>query len=325
MAQPSDLFDRYDGTNAVREDLSSIIHDISPTETPFMSNVKRGTAKQTLHEWNSDALANASTSNAHIEGDDSALQARTGLIRHQNYTQISKKVIGVSGTVEAVDKAGIKSYLAFEMSKAGKELKRDMESILLNRQVAAAGDATTARTLAGLPNWIYTNDNIAGDGGSAQFSGGTTAGYPSVSRTDGTQRTFTETLLKAAMKTAFDSGAEPSMLMVGPFNKQVVSAFAGLASARFNVSSSKALAIVATADIYLGDFGELSVVPNRFQRERDAFLLDPSYASVNYLRPFKTEDLAKTGDSMKKQMIVEYTLAVGTEKAHAGVFDLTAS
>lgn len=325
MAQPTNLFDRYDGTNAVREDLADIIYDISPTETPFMSNVKRGTAKQTYHEWQSDALASASTSNAHIEGDESTLEARTATVRHGNYTQISKKIVGVSGTVEAVDKAGIKSYLAYEMSKAGKELKRDMEAILLNRQVAAAGDATTARTLAGLPNWIYTNDNIAGDGGSAQFSGGTTAGYPSTSRTDGTQRTFTETLLKAAMKTCFDSGAEPSMLMVGPFNKQTVSAFAGLASARFNVSSSRSLSIVATADVYLSDFGELSVVPNRFQRERDAFLLDPMYASVDYLRSFKTEDLAKTGDSMKKHIIVEYTLKVGTEKAHGGVFDLLTS
>lgn len=325
MAQPTNLFDRYDGTNAVREDLADIIYDISPTETPFMNNVKRGSAKQTYHEWQTDKLAAASTANAVIEGDESTLEARTPTVRQGNVTQISKKVVGVSGTVEAVDKAGIKSYMAYEMSKAGKELKRDMESILLNRQVAVLGDSSTARTLAGLPNWIATNDDFGATGASAVFSGGGLAGYPSTDRVEGTPRAFTETILKTVMQTAYTNGGEPSILMVGPFNKTVVSGFAGLASARFNVSSSKALAIIGTADIYLSDFGELSIVPNRFQREKDAFFLDPSYASVDYLRSFKTEDLAKTGDSMKKHIIVEYTLKVNNEAAHGLATDLTTS
>lgn len=325
MAQPTNLFDRYDGTNAVREDLADIIYDISPTETPFMSNVRRGTAKQTYHEWQTDKLAAADTTNAQIEGDESTLGARVATVRQGNYTQISKKVVGVSGTIESVDKAGIKSYLAYEMSKAGKELKRDMESILLNRQAGVAGDSSTARVLAGLPNWIATNDNVGATGASATFSGGGLSGYPSASRTEGTQRPFDETILKAVMQACYTEGGEPSILMVGPFNKTEVSAFSGLASARFNVSSSKSLAIIGTADIYLSDFGELSIVPNRFQRERDAFFLDPAYASVDYLRSFKTENLAKTGDSTKKHIIVEYTLKVNNEAAHGLAADLAVS
>jgi hypothetical protein len=325
MAQPTDLFDRYDGTNAVRESLSDIIYNISPEETPFMSNIGKGTAKQTYNEWQTDALAAASTSNAHIDGDDSALEARTGTVRQGNYTQISKKVIGVSGTLEATDKAGIKSYMAYEMAKAGSELKIDMESILLNRQVAVAGDSSTARTLAGLPNWYAANSSVGATGVNGVYSGGTTSGTPTTDRVEGTQRAFTETILKDVVQQIWSSGGKVKMLMVGPFNKQAVSAFAGLASARFNVSSAKKLAIIATADIYLSDFGELSIVPNRFQRERDAHFIDPEFLQVDYLRNFKTEDLAKTGDSTKKQMIVEYSLRVKNEAAHGIAADLSAS
>ena len=325
MAQPTNLFDRYDGTNAVRESLADIIYNISPEETPFMSNIGRGSAKQTYNEWQTDSLAAADTSNAHIEGDESTLEARTATVRQGNYTQISKKVIGVSGTVEAVDKAGIKSYMAYEMAKASSELKRDMESILLEVGVGVAGDATTARTLAGFPNWLRTNTDKASGGADATYSGGTTSGYPQTARTDVTARTFTETMLKTVSQSIWENGGTLKMLMVGPFNKTVVSGFSGLASARFNVSTNRALSIIATADVYLGDFGELSIVPNRFQRERDAFLIDPEYAQVDYLRDFRTEDLSKTGDSMKKHMLVEYSLRVKNEAAHGGVFDLTSS
>jgi hypothetical protein len=325
MAQPSNLFDRYDANNSVRESLADVIYNISPEETPFMSNAGRGSAKQTYNEWQTDALASPSTSNAHIEGDDSALEARAATVRQGNYTQISKKVVGVSGTVEATDKAGIRSMMAYEMSKASAELKRDMESILLNKQAAVAGDASTARKLAGLPNWIVTNANIAGDGAAATFSGGSTSGYPSADRTDGTQRAFSETILKDVIQQMWVEGGTPKMLMVGPVNKQKVSAFSGLASSRFNVSTNRALTIIATADIYLSDFGELSIVPNRWQREREALFIDPEYVQVDYLRDFKTEDLAKTGDSMKKQIIVEYSLRVKNEKALGIAADLTTS
>lgn len=118
MSQPTNLFDRYDGTKAVREDLANVIYNISPEDVPFMSSIGRENVSNTYFEWQTDALAAASTSNAVIEGDEATLDARVATNRVGNYTQISRKVVGVSGTVEAVDKAGMRSYLAYEMAKA---------------------------------------------------------------------------------------------------------------------------------------------------------------------------------------------------------------
>jgi hypothetical protein len=295
-------------------------------DVPFMSSIGRENVSNTYYEWQTDALAAASTSNAVIEGDEAALDARAATTRVGNYTQISRKVIGVSGTVEAVDKAGMKSYLAYEMAKASSELKRDMESILLFNQAAAIGNNATARRTAGLPAWLRTNVNKASNGGNPTMSS-TNDGYPNAGRTDGTQRTFTETMLKDVIQDVWAQGGDPKVAMMGPHNKTVASGFAGIAANRVNQSAGapKAFSIVATADIYLSDFGKVAFVANRFQRERDVFVLDPEYASVAYLRNFKTEDLSKTGDSSKKMILVEYGLKVKTEKAHGIIADVTTS
>jgi hypothetical protein len=326
MSQPSDLFDRYDGTKVVREDLSNIIYNISPEDVPFMSSIGRENVSNTYFEWNTDSLAAASTANAVIEGDEAALDARAATNRVGNYTQISRKVVGVSGTVEAVDKAGMKSYLAYEMAKASSELKRDMESILLFNQAAAVGSSSVARKTAGLPAWLRTNVNKAGNGGNPTMSS-TNDGYPNAGRTDGTQRTFTETLLKDVIQDVWAQGGDPKICMMGPHNKTVASGFAGIAANRVNQTAGapKAFSIVATADIYLSDFGKVAFVANRFQRERDVFVLDPEYASVAYLRNFQTSELSKTGDSTKKMILVEYGLKVKTEKAHGIIADVTTS
>lgn len=326
MAQPSNLFDRYDGTKAVREDLANVIYNISPEDVPFMSSIGRENVSNTYYEWQTDALAAASTTNQVIEGDEATLDARVATNRVGNYTQISRKVIGVSGTVEAVDKAGMKSYLAYEMAKASAELKRDMETMLLFNQAAAVGSASVARKTAGLPAWLRSNVNKAAGGGNPTMSS-TNDGYPNAGRTDGTQRTFTETMLKDVIQQVWANGGDPKVCMMGPHNKTVASGFAGIAANRVNqtAGSPRAFSIVATADIYLSDFGKVAFVANRFQRERDVFVLDPEYASVAYLRNFKTEDLSKTGDSMKKMILVEYGLKVKTEKAHGIIADLTTS
>jgi len=324
MAQPTNLFDRYDATNSVREDLANIIYNISPEDTVFMSNVGRDTAKQTYTEWQTDALAAASTTNAQIEGDDASADSLAATNRVGNYTQISRKVVATSGTLESVDTAGFRSAMAYQMAKAASELKRDMETALLFNQAAAAGNSSTARKTAGLPAWLRTNVSKAGDGGNPTMSS-TNDGYPNAARTDGTQRTFTETMLKDVIQSVWTNGGTPKLLMVGPFNKRTVSGFSGIAGIRFNVDGPKPSAIIGAADIYVSDFGNVSIVPSRFQRERDAFVVDPEYAAVSYLRNFQTEDLAKTGDSQKKMIVVEYALKVRTEKAHGIIADLTTS
>jgi hypothetical protein len=323
MAQPTHLFDRYDGTNAVREDLSDTIYNISPEDSPFMSNIGRATAKQTYFEWQTDALAAVDTANAQIEGDDATLDARVATSRVGNYTQISRKVIGTSGTVEAVGLAGMKSYKAYEMAKASSELKRDMEAILLNNQAAVVGNASTARQTAGLPAWIITNTQKGTGAAADPTLSGTTDGYPNAARTDGTQVTYTEAMLKTAIQSVWAQGGDPKVAMAGPTHKAAMSAFTGIQANRQNISGAKAFAIVATADIYLSDFGKVSMVPNRYQREREVFVFDPSYAAVAYLRPFQRKELAKTGDSEKTMLLVEYGLKVKTEKAFAIIADLT--
>ena len=167
-----------------------------------------------------------------------------------------------------------------------------MESILLSDQAGGAGGTGTARTLKAIQQWLTTNVVDA-------------AGA------------FTEDQLNEAVLEAYQSGGEPSMLLVSPKNKQAVSKFAGIAEQRFQAPSNKPTTIVATADIYMSDFGTLSVVPDRFLDDDVALVLDPSMASVAYLRPFKKTKLAKTGDSEKYMMNVEYTLVVKNEAAHA--------
>ena len=160
------------------------------------------------------------------------------------------------------------------------------------------------------------------DRGGTAGSGGTTA------RVSGTDAAFTEAMLKSAVKQAFVQGGNPSVLMVTPTQKQVVSGFAGIAEQRYQAPSNKPTTIVGAADVYLSDFGTLSVVPNRFMSaDADdngevAFVLDPEYAAIAYLRPFATNELAKTGDSEKTQLLVEYTLEVKNEAAHGIIADL---
>lgn len=309
----------------IREDLSDMIYNIAPTDVPFMSNIGRSTADNTYFEWQTDTLAAASTTNAQIEGDDiSSFTAITPTNRMGNYTQIARKDVIVSGTADRVRKAGRKAELAYQITIKTKELKRDLETSILYNQAASAGNSSTARYTAGLPAWIRTNVDKDGGGTNPTLSG-TTQGYPNAARGDGTQRSFTETILKNVIQQCWTSGGEPTMIMLGAFNKQAFSAFTGVATKYREVGSKQQAQIIGAADIYVSDFGTLTAVPCRFQRTRDVFVIDPKMASVAYLRPFMTEELAKTGDAEKRMMLVEYGLRVNNEAAHGIAADLTTS
>lgn len=314
MAIVANTFTRYSAIG-IREDLSNVIYNISPEETPFISNIGRENVKNTYFEWQTDSLAAASASNAALEGDDvSSFTAVNPTSRIGNYTQISTKNVVISGTLEALDKAGRRSELTYQLAKLGSELKRDMESALLANQSPVAGNTSTARRTAGLPAFIKTNTSF-GTGGAD------TAGI--AARTDGTQRAFTEALLKGVIAKVWESGGTPKMLMVGSFNKQAASAFNGIATRFRDVPAGQQAQIVGAADVYVSDFGTVNIVPNRFQRARDAFIVDPQYASMAVLRPIQQMELAKTGDAEKRLMLVEYGLKVNNEAAHGIVADLT--
>lgn len=303
----------------MREDLSAVIYDISPTDTPFMSSIGKTKATATYHEWQTDSLAAAALGGA-VEGADASSITAAPTTRIGNRTQIFTKSVAVAGTLEAVDKAGRKSEKAYQLAKVSAELKRNIELTLLSNQVSSAGNSSTARTMGGLQAWL--NSNYDGGTSGVAGSGGTTA------RVDGTDRTFTEDILKVVIKEVYQSGGNPKVLMVNPAHKQLVSAFAGIAAQRYMAPGNEPTTIIGAADVYMSDFGTVSVVPNRFMNsvnacDETAFVVDPDMAAVAYLRPFQTIELAKTGDSEKTQLLAELTLEVKNEAAHGIVADLS--
>lgn len=301
-----------------REDLIDVIYNIAPTETPFMNSIGKTTATARLHEWQTDNLAAVNVNNAAVEGATATDATLTPTVRLGNRTQISQKTIKISGTLETVNKAGRRSEKAYQLAKASSEIKRDMEAILLSNQVAADGNGTsTARTLGGLQTWLNSNYNGTGTAG----SNGTTA------RVTGTDRAFTSTLLNTTMQSCFSNGGSPTMLLVTPAQKVVASTFTGIATRFRDVPANQQAQVIAAADVYVSDFGIIQIVPDRFIPNTDnddtAFLLDTEMASVAYLRPFQTNELAKTGDNEMTQLLVEYTLQVNNEAAHGIITDLT--
>jgi hypothetical protein len=299
----------------LREDLTDVIYNISPTDTPLLNTLARAKATAVFHEWQTDTLAAATTANAAVEGADASSGSLSLTTRLGNYTQIVQKTIQVSGTLESVNKAGRKSEKAYQLARASSELKRDIETILCANQGRSAGNSTTARTMGSMLSWIQTNTDKGTSG-----TDPTTIGVST--RSDGALRTFTETLLKTVVREVYDSGGTPKVLLVGTGSKQKVSEFAGIAAQRYMAPADGPTTIIGAADVYLSDFGSISVVPSRFMRSRDAFVLDPEYAAVAYLRPFATNELAKAGDSDKTQILAELTLEMRNEAAHGLVTDI---
>jgi len=317
----------------IRESLADIIANISPEEVPLQSNIGSENVTNTYFEWQTDSLAATSTT-PRIDGDDvaaNAYDATTATTRVGNYTHILRRTLIVADNMAAQDLAGRNDELAYQLAKRGKELRRDIEATLTDNNAQEAGNSSTARETAGLGAWIATNDVFATGGttdGASPAGNGTDARTDAADTADATHDgrvAFTEAMLKDAMQSAFTAGGQPSILMVGPHNKTVVSTFAGIAAQRYQAPTAAPTTIIGAADVYLSDFGTLNVVANRFQRERDAFLLDPEYASVCYLRPIQQVELAKTGDAEKRMVIAEFGLKVSNEAAHAGVFDLRTS
>lgn len=315
MAIVTNTFTHFDA-KGIRESLSDVIANISPEETPFQSNVGSKSVSNTYFEWQKDSLA-AADATARISGDDvSSFDSTSATTRVGNYTHILRRTVIVADNLEAVDKAGRDSEMAYQVAKRGKELKRDIEAVLTDNNGRVAGGTGTAPETAGLGAWIATNDNFG-------TSGASPTGDGSNGRTDGTQRAFTEAQLKSVMSSVWTAGGNPTVLMVGAFNKQAVSAFAGIAAQRYMAPSDGPSTIIGAADVYMSDFGTLSVVPNRFQRARDAWVLDTEMAAVCNLRPIQKVDLAKTGDASKAMLIWEGGLEVSNEAAHGLIADLT--
>ena len=302
-----------------REDLADVIYNISPIDTPFQKSVAKAKATAVTHEWQVDSLA-AVGPNAQMEGDDTqvsySFQTVSPTVRLSNTCQISRKDVVVSGTQDSVSKAGREREYTYQLVKRGKELRRDMEAILTGNQspVPASGASlAVARVLRPLAGWYTSNVQVGA--GATVANGATTS-----ARIDGTARSLTETLLKSAVQQAWKQGGDPDLIMVGPFNKTVISTFTGN-NTRMQDTSDGTLA--AAIDVYESDFGSHKIVANRFQRERDLHVLTTDLWAVATLRAIQTKDLAKTGDNEKAMIVTEYTLEARNEAGSALIADLT--
>lgn len=297
-----------------REDLVDQIYNISPVDTPFIGAIASVKATGTKHDWQTDTLA-AAAANAQLEGDDFAYSTPGVTTRNANYCQIAFKTTIVSGTQDAVNKAGRTLEMTYQLMKRAKELRRDMEFSFLNNQtpVGSGANSTTARALTSANSW-YTSNVSRGASGSS--------GNATTAATDGTQRALTESLLKGVLQGCWVSGGDPDLILVGAFNKQVISSFGGNVTRTQEMGKGNVNTLASTVDIYISDFGSHKIVADRFSRDRDCHVLTTDLWAVAYLRPMKTMDIAATGDATKGAVLVEYTLEARNQAGSGIVADL---
>jgi hypothetical protein len=315
MAQPSNTFDTYDSVG-IREDLSNVIHNISPEETPFYSKAAKKSAKNTLVEWQTDSLR-ASAANAHIEGDTTTAEARSATTRLGNYTQIFKNAVVVSDSDDNVDNAGRAKEIAYQTLKIAKEQKLDIEKALFANNARAAGNSTTARELAGAPAWLTTN-TVAGSGGADATGDGTDA------RTDGTQAAFSQANFDTVMQSIWVAGGKPDTVYLSAFQMNVALGFTGNNNQRSSVQAGDERVIKSLA-VYVTPWGSVEFMPSRENRSRDVFIMQDNMWEVASLRGTKNVALAKTGDNTTRQVVTELTLCAKNEAANGMVADCTTS
>ena len=305
--------------NVIEEDVSDIIHNISPTDCPFMEMVGTRDVGNTTFEWLIESLPANDDDTAVLEGNEFAADTAINQTRTSNVCQIGVRTAQTTGTQAATSNYGFAEEMAHQLTLAGRILKNNVESALVSKNPKVAGSSSAARQTRGLEHWIVTND----DRGPGSSTAGAQAASETAAMTDAdATRAFTETLLSSTMQTAYSAGAEPSVLMCGPFNKRAVSEMTGRGGTQVQVTPEM---VTSNVTIYASDFGDLRVVVNRKQRDRTAFLIDPEYWKVAYLRPFTQQDIAKIGDADRKQIVVEYGLESSNEAASAAIFDLNTS
>lgn len=305
--------DTYDQIG-IREDLSDTIWDVSPTDTPFVSNCQRISVDNTYFEWQTDSLAAVATTVA-VEGADASFAPAAATTRLGNYTEIVTKTAIISGTLEATDRAGRNREMAYQVIKRGKEIKRDMEHHVVGiSNPRAAGNATTARETASINCWLNTNASTAGTAGTGD---GTTAPV------DGTQRAFTETLLGAVIDAVWTSGGNPNIIMANSFQKRTLNGFTGHSDQVRHDAADKS--VINAVSVYESDYGVMQVVPNRFLRSREVLVLEKEYWKIAVLRPMQNKEIASTGDAEKRQVLIEYGLCAANEASSGIVLDLTTS
>lgn len=320
MAVPGNTIQAV-GRVGVREDLSDRIGELFPDDAPVKRAIGTGPkASQVYTEWQTDGLVAADANNKAVQGADLDNMARPNTVRVGNYTQIMTKVVSSSTTLEASNKAGRRSELAREIMKAGKEIQTDLEKRICSTSPAVAPTASVAGEMAGMLAWIKTNASRGATGTNPTYSGGA-SGFPNAAMGAGTLRGYTEPLLKTVLANAWAAGGNPKLVVTSVGLKQTAAAFPGLAQQR-RETNDKRITIVAGADFYVSDVGEVQFVPSRYTTGRDALVIDPNFWELTYLDPLQTRDLAVTGLATRKAMYMEVSLRSLNEAASGVVADI---
>lgn len=294
-----------------REDLEDIIWELDPLETYCLTNFDRTDAQATFHEWERDALV-AAAANRQLEGDDGTFTSVASPTRLGNYCQISRKTFLISGTQEVVAKAGRKSEVKRQLKKQMMELKNDMEYAIVRNQTSSAGGATTARSLGSIESAIASTDNAGNGVRATTTASASTAAFAANSfttPTDGsTTGALTEATFKEAIRLAWVDGGKPTTVLCESTQKIAISGFSGIATKYNEVKGASKATIIGSADMYVSEWGNHTVVLHRHVRSSVVLILDPEYWAVAFLRSPFMEELAKTGDGEKRQLLAEFTL-----------------
>jgi Family of unknown function (DUF5309) len=323
MAVPAGTFQTFQQIG-IREDLTDEIHMISPKDTPFYSGIRRNKATAMMHEWQTDVLDTPST-NSQVDGDDASSNTATPTIRLRNYVQSLTKVPHVTENAQAVDTAGREDEMDYQLMKRGAELKKDLEYAMIRNQASSAGSATVPARMAGVESWLTSNRTSAGQG-TAQTTPGYSGGSVSAPTDSTTAGTVTEALLRAVILSVYTNGGDGETIMVGPAMKNKITDFSGIATRFREVPSGRQAQITSGVDLYVSNFGEHKIVPNRViaaapSRDKNILVLTMRMWKASFLIPFTTWDLAKTGASRRKQLYCSATLEACNEAASGKVTD----
>lgn len=315
MATPTNTFSTYDSVGA-KESVADKIWNVDPYDRPFLSKMAKTKTTQKLHEWQTDVLDTPADNNFALEGDDHSGAAITPTVSLNNFCQIQRKDFVISGSDLATAKYGRGNETAYQKTLKKLALMNDVEKSMFANVAKAAGSESVGRRMAGMPTWLTTNTSVGTGGADATGDGSDT-------RTNGTQRAFTETLLKGVLAGIYDnSGKKPDCMMAGSFNRQAASAFTG-SSTRFDRGEDGK--VTAHIDVYEYDFGSIRMEASRHIRPRDAFICTSDMWEYAQFRPMFEQEIPQTGDSQKTMILTEGTLVCRNEKANGLIADLTTS
>lgn len=324
MAVPANTVQTYAEVN-IREDLSDLIFNVDPYQTPILNRSVKEKAERGYHEWDVDVIPSQNTSNLQIEGDDATADMENPTVRLGNYTAISRKVIQLSGTLQAVRAAGGTNKMGYQLLRNIKGLKTDVEGIMTANVPKTVGTSSTAQVCGGIPAYMSRNvvlgaTGAVATGGNVSTIGGKTFALGTAAITPGTKTNLTEAQVDSMNQLVYTGcGKSIETLVVSAKNKQAVSTFAGPTPGsgtvtRFLRTDDDDNTLKVAIDYYDHDFGKFEVIPDLFLADSQfCFGIRWDWLATAFLRQFETEPLAKTGDSDRKMVIVEYTPCVRNE------------